>query len=95
MLETNHATFAPLDRLGSRIPVGPVLNHGVQTTDVEGCHTLWKGQIHSHLQRHTELLHRDIWIRRNYGTGTKLYALALEIVTDAALLGAQTLLKRL
>ncbi len=95
VLERNHAAIRALDGLRTRIRVRAVLHKGVQAVDVERGGALREGEVHSDLHRHTELLYGDVGVRCNDGTGGELHALTLQVVTDAALLRAETLLEGL
>ena len=95
VFQRNRSPVATLNRLGAWVHIRAVLNQLVQLTHIEHRDLLRKRQIHCDLLWHTQFLDTNIGVRRNDGTGRKLYTLALKIGANAALLGSQTLLKRL
>ena len=69
--------FRAIHGFGTRIDVWTILDHCIQSIDVDGRHDFGKRQIHRDFQRNAELRHGNIGIRRNNGPRTILDALSL------------------
>ena len=92
VLQRNHTPILAHNRLSTWPLVRPILNKRVEFGLVELSHTVRKGEIRGDLHRHSQFLNGDIGIGRNHRTSRKLHTLALDVVADAALLGADALL---
>ncbi len=88
MLERNRTPIHTLNRLGSWIRIGAVLNQLVEFPNIERRHFLRKRQIRRNLERNAEFLDGNIRVWRNDGTGRELDTLTLKIRTDTTLLGS-------
>ncbi len=70
--------------------VGTITHVLHETLAVVERDTFGKRQVRCDLRRHTELIERDVGVRRNDGAGREVHALTHEVATDTTLLGAHT-----
>ena len=92
MLERDHAAVGAHDGLGAGKLVGAILHEPVHLVAIVGRDLLGEGEVHRDFQGDTDLGDREVRVGRDDGAGRELYALALDVVADAALLRAEALL---
>ena len=95
MVERLDAPVRAYNSLRTRMLLRTILNELIHLLLVVRRHLLRHREVERDLQRNTDLTDGDVRIRSDDRAGGELHTLALNVVADAPLLGAETLLDRL
>tara|TARA_B100001287_G_scaffold252826_1_gene235045 strand:- start:244 stop:618 length:375 start_codon:yes stop_codon:yes gene_type:complete len=90
-VDSNASAVSTHDVINTRVNIGATENHLSHLLTVSECDTDWNCQLLSDLDRYTDFVDPEVWVRRNDRARTEVDTLSREVRSESPFFAFQSL----